>query len=210
MERDSFIFYRSFFEASKPLTTEQKSALFDTICTFALDHEDKQNDDPIVNAMFSLIKPQLEANYTRFLNGKKAKQKQTISKTEAKHKQKVSEAEANVNVNVNDNVNVNVNVNEKEKEKRKRSFSAPSLLEVKEVFIEKLGNTKNSNLEAELFFNFYGSKNWHVGKTRMKNYKMAVAGWITRKKLEKDERPNKQERINQLQASTERQFGVSL
>lgn len=197
MERDSFIFYRSFFEASKPLTTEQKSALFDTICIFALDHEDKQNDDPIVNAMFSLIKPQLEANYTRFLNGKKAKRKQNVSKSKA-------------NVNVNDNVNDNVNVNKKEKEKRKRSFTAPSLLEVKEVFIEKLGNNKKTLLEAELFFNFYGSKNWYVGKSMMKNYKLAIAGWITRKKLETNERPNKQERINQLQASTERQFGVSL
>jgi len=207
MERDSFIFYRSFFEASKTLTTEQAADLYYAICSYALDRKELELG-PVQKALFSLIKPQLDANHKRWENGCKKKQKR--SKTEAKRKQKVSEAEANVNVNVNDNVNVNVNVNEKEKEKRKRSFSAPSLLEVKEVFIEKLGNTKNSNLEAELFFNFYGSKNWHVGKTRMKNYKMAVAGWITRKKLEKDERPNKHERIKQLQASTERQFGVSL
>lgn len=194
MQRDSFIFYRSFFEASKPLTTEQKAALFDTICAFALDHEDKQNDDPIVNAMFSLIKPQLEANYTRFLNGKKAKRKQNVSETKA-----------NVNVNVNANVNDNVNVNEK-----KRSFSAPSLLEVEQEFIKKIGNNKKTLLEAELFYSFYGSKNWFVGKSKMKNYKMAVAGWITRKKLESNEKPSKEERIIKLQESTERKFGVSL
>lgn len=194
MQRDSFIFYRSFFEASKPLSTEQKAALFDTICTFALDHEDKQNDDPIVNAMFSLIKPQLEANYTRFLNGKKAKRKQNESETKA-----------NVNVNVNDNVNDNVNVNEK-----KRSFSAPSLLEVQEEFIKKIGNNKKTLLEAELFYSFYGSKNWFIGKSKMKNFKMAVAGWITRKKLASNEKPSKEERIVKLQESTERKFGVSL
>ena len=194
MKRDSFIFYRSFFEASKPLSTEQKAALFDTICTFALDHDDKQNDDPIVNAMFSLIKPQLEANYTRFLNGKKAKRKQNGS-----------ESKANVNVNVNANVNDNVNVNEK-----KRSFSAPSLLEVEQEFIKKIGNNKKTLLEAEMFYSFYGSKNWFVGKSKMENYKMAVAGWITRKKLESNERPSKDKRIVQLQESAERQFGVSL
>ena len=193
MERDSFIFYRSFYEASKPLSTEQKADLFDTICTFALNHEDKQNDDPIVNAMFSLIKPQLEANYTRFLNGKKAKQKQNVSKSKA-----------NVNVNVNANVNDNVN------EKKERSFSAPSLLEVEEEFIRKLGNGNKSLLEAEMFYSFYGSKNWFVGKSKMKNYKMAINGWITRKKLETNERPGKEERIKQLQASTERKFGISL
>ncbi len=197
MQRDSFIFYRSFFEASKPLSTEQKAALFDTICTFALDHEDSQNDDPIVNAMFSLIKPQLEANYTRFLNGKKAKRKQNGSETKAN---------VNVNVNVNDNVNDNVNVNEK----KKRSFSAPSLLEVQEEFIKKIGNNKKTLLEAELFYSFYGSKNWFVGKSKMKNYKMAVAGWITRKKLASNEKPSKEERIIKLQESTERKFGVSL
>jgi hypothetical protein len=35
-KRDSFIFYRSFFEATKPLSQEQKAELFDCICEFAL------------------------------------------------------------------------------------------------------------------------------------------------------------------------------
>ena len=61
--------------------------------------------------IFKLIRPQLEANYRKFENGKKPKQKQKISKTEAKEKQTESKTEANVNVNVNDNVNDNVNEN---------------------------------------------------------------------------------------------------
>jgi hypothetical protein len=32
MRRDSFIFYRSFFEATLPLDKEQKAELFDAIC----------------------------------------------------------------------------------------------------------------------------------------------------------------------------------
>jgi hypothetical protein len=106
--RDSFIFYRSFFMATKCLKNEEKAQLFDAICSYALDGE--INDlDGTAFGMFQLIKPQLDANRKRFENGCVKKQK--ISKTEAKPKQKISKTEANVNVNVNDNVNDNVNVN---------------------------------------------------------------------------------------------------
>ena len=107
--RDSFIFYRSFFMATKCLKNEEKAQLFDAICSYALDGE--INDlDGTAFGMFQLIKPQLDANRKRFENGCVKKQK--ISKTEAKPKQKISKTEANVNVNVNVNDNVNDNVNE--------------------------------------------------------------------------------------------------
>ena len=107
--RDSFIFYRSFFMATKCLKNEEKAQLFDAICSYALDGE--INDlDGTAFGMFQLIKPQLDANRKRFENGCVKKQK--ISKTEAKPKQKISKTEANVNVNVNVNDNVTDNVNE--------------------------------------------------------------------------------------------------
>lgn len=104
--RDSFIFYRSFFMATKCLKNEEKAQLFDAICSYALDGE--INDlDGTAFGMFQLIKPQLDANRKRFENGCVKKQK--ISKTEAKPKQKISKTEANVNVNVNENENNNLN-----------------------------------------------------------------------------------------------------
>jgi hypothetical protein len=33
---------------------------------------------------------------------------------------------------------------------------------------------------SDAFCNFYGSKGWVVGKTKMKNWHMAVAGWVSR------------------------------
>ena len=205
MIRDSFIFYRSFFEATKPLSQDQKAELFDAICFYSLDQEQIQLD-PICTAMFSLIKPQLDANYKRFVNGKKGADfgklggRPKTPKKPLKNPKLTPNVNVNVNGNVNDNVNVNVN------EKKRGRFTAPSLLEVQQIFIEK-GSTK---LEAELFYNFYGSKNWHVGKNKMKNYKLAIAGWITRKKIEANGKPNKKARAEQLQASTNREFGVSL
>jgi len=103
MQRNSFIFYRSFFEATKPLSQEQKAQLFDAICKYSLDQEEI-NLEPICEAMFALIRPQLEANYRKFKNG--CKTKQVISKPEAKQKQIKSKPQGNVNVNDNDNDNV--------------------------------------------------------------------------------------------------------
>ena len=108
-KRDSFIFYRSFFLATKPLKKSEKAELFDAICNYALDQKEIELK-PMAKAMFSLIQPQLEANYAKFLNGKKPKQAK--SEPEANTKQNRSKTEGNVNVNdnvLNDNVNVNDN-----------------------------------------------------------------------------------------------------
>ena len=104
--RDSFIFYRSFYEAINQLSTEQKAELFTSICEFSLNKNEPALSG-VSKTVWILIRPQLEANYKKFENGKKAKAKQTISKVKANHKQTISKSEANVNVNVNDNKNVN-------------------------------------------------------------------------------------------------------
>jgi len=202
MQRDSFIFYRSFFEATRPLSTEQKAALFDTICGYALDHNEQDNDDLIVGAMFSLIKPQLAANYNKFKAGKKsAESKQKVNRTSTERQQSGNRPLTNVNVECNnDNDNVN------DLAKAKRSFTAPSLLEIQDLFIKK-GST---NKEAEKFYNHYCSNGWKVGgKSKMKSLAHSIANWILRTKDYNNEKPNKQERTKQLQESTSRQFGVS-
>lgn len=106
-KRDSFIFYRSFFEATLPLDQVQKSELFNAICEYALNQTETEMQ-PMVKAMFGLIKPQLEANYKRYLNGKKGgKPKVKESKPEPKRNQNVTKSKPNENVN--DNVNDNSN-----------------------------------------------------------------------------------------------------
>lgn len=111
MARDSFIFYRSFYEAISELPKENQADSYNAIMRYALDQEEIELTG-ISKAIFSLVKPQLDANYKKYENGKQKK-----SKTEAKQKQTKSKKIANVNenVNVNDNVNVNVNVNDNDK-----------------------------------------------------------------------------------------------
>ena len=106
--RDSFIFYRSFYESINHLPEDQQLQIYKAISSYSLDFKDVKLEG-IPNAIFTLIKPQLEANRKRYLNGIKEKKK---SKTEAKQKQNKSKVEANVNVN--DNVECRINNENKE------------------------------------------------------------------------------------------------
>ena len=61
-----------------------------------------------------------------------------------------------------------------------RRFTPPTDIETVAYFVEK-GST---NIEAEKFWLFYDSKNWFVGKTKMKKWQSAASGWITRNKTD--------------------------
>lgn len=106
MARDSFIFYRSFYEAISELPKENQADTYDAIMQYALNQKEIELTG-ISKAIFSLVKPQLDANYKKYENGKQKK-----SKKEAKVKQNESKAETNVNDNENVNVNDNVNDND--------------------------------------------------------------------------------------------------
>jgi hypothetical protein len=111
-KRDSMVFYRSFYEAIKELSKEQQGEIYNAIFSYGLDFTEP-NLSGVSKTVWTLIKPQIDANIRRYNNGKKPKTKQEISETEAKTEQNESETEANVNVNVNANVNNNTNVKDK-------------------------------------------------------------------------------------------------
>ncbi len=110
MARDSFIFYRSFYEAIKEVPENAQLQIYKAISIYALEQEEIELTG-IAKAIFSLVKPQLDANYKKYENGK-----QTKSKLKANGKQTKSKTITNVNdndnVNVNDNENNNDNVSE--------------------------------------------------------------------------------------------------
>lgn len=154
--RDSFIFYRSFFEATKPLTKEQKAELFDAICEFAL-NEKKIPISDFPSAMFALIMPQLEANRVRWENWKRGwrptNKQETITEIKPNDNQTVTKTKANVNVNVNANVNDIINNIEKDE-----NFNSS----IKQ---------KKQTVDFEKFRNLYDKK---VGKPKAeaKRYKL--------------------------------------
>tara|TARA_R110002072_G_scaffold119148_2_gene251752 strand:- start:165 stop:812 length:648 start_codon:yes stop_codon:yes gene_type:complete len=103
--RDSFIFYRSFYESINHLPEDQQLQIYKAISSYSLDFKDV-NLEGIPNAIFTLIKPQLEANKKRYLNGiKGAKHGVKGGKPKTPNKPQTNpKLTPNVNVNVNPNV----------------------------------------------------------------------------------------------------------
>ena len=56
------------------------------------------------------------------------------------------------------------------------SNKKPSIEEIKQYCLQR-----NNGIDAEQFFDFYESKNWYVGKNKMKNWQAAVRTWEKRK-----------------------------
>jgi hypothetical protein len=108
--RDTMIIYRSFFEAIKELPKENQAEVWNAVYELGLNGNLIELQG-ISKTIFTLIKPQIDANLKRFENGKKPKSKQTKSKEEAKPKQELSEVEANNNNNNNNKKNNNKNNN---------------------------------------------------------------------------------------------------
>ena len=87
--KKAFVFYRSFYEAATPLDDVHRLELFDAICEYGLNQTETEMK-PFVKAMFTLIKPQIEANNTRYENGSKGG-RPPKRKTETKPEQNQTE-----------------------------------------------------------------------------------------------------------------------
>lgn len=105
--RDSIIFYRSFYEAINELPLNIQAKVYQAIFEYSLNFNEVALSG-LPKTIFTLIKPQLDANNKRFENGSKGGRK----KTETEPKTNQTETKAEANNNVNNNVNNNQNVNE--------------------------------------------------------------------------------------------------
>lgn len=74
MERDSFIFYRSFHEAIKCMSEKVRAQLYVALADYALDAIEPDNLSGEAKGMFMLMKPIIDANNSRYSNGRKGAQ----------------------------------------------------------------------------------------------------------------------------------------
>lgn len=167
MTRDSMVFYRSFFEAAEDLPPEDFKQAVTAIMRYALDGT-ADDVKGVAKSILIMARPQIDKNNKRYENGtrggRKPNDNQTITKTEPKC------ISSKPNVNVNDNVNdIKENTLKSVKEKR---FAPPTPEDVREYCREK-----GLNVDADRFVDFYKSKNWYVGKNKMKDWKAAVRNW---------------------------------
>lgn len=169
--RDSSIFYRSFYEAIKSLPESNQLEVYNAIFEYSFNFVEVELTG-LSNTIFTLIKPQLEANNKRYENGTKPKNKKSESKIEAKDEQKISKVEANKNKNVNKNNNENEKVN-----KNKYGVNENIILSITEYekLILDFGEQKTKQAIDYL-------SNWGLEKpTKFKEYKnhnLALRRWV--------------------------------
>lgn len=180
---ESFVFYRSFAEALNELPAEQYKEVMVALSSYALDGALPDTDcmSQIARMVFTLVKPQIDANTKRRENGSRGGRpsaKPLVSENAENKKpmvsKKASNEKPNANANVNANANDNANDNANEKSKR---FAPPSVEEVAAYCRER-----RNRVNPQQFVDFYASKGWRVGNQPMKDWKAAMRTWEQRDK----------------------------
>lgn len=178
MERDSCVFYRSFYEAIDDLDDADKLACYNAIFKYALNGVEP-TEKGIVSTVFKLVRPLIDKNNESYKNGLKGGR----PKTEQEPNDNPTETQPKPTDNPNEDVDVDVNVDVDEKKKEKAAkrpaFVKPTLEEVKAYCLER-----KNGVDPEAFMDFYSSKGWKVGKEPMKDWKAAVRTWEKRESRE--------------------------
>ncbi|MBQ7659837.1 MAG: hypothetical protein IJS26_03740 [Alphaproteobacteria bacterium] len=174
--RDSFVFYSSFAKAASTLGDKARLKLYDSVIKLGLScAENVAELEQVCNeieislaqnrnafAQFLLIKPQIIANFTRYLNGSKGAKYGVFggapkgNKNALKNNPKTT---PNENVNVNENVNNFISSKDKSFSEIKDSAKAPNkkyafegkIIKLKQEDFEKWQKAfPDLNLNAEL------------------------------------------------------------
>lgn len=211
MSRDSFVFYRSFFDAITALPDGQRESLFLSICDYALNGNEPSGLDGVQTAMFALIKPVIDSNNKRYEDGKKGGEfghlggrprgSKTPKGLSSKTPKGLQAKTPNVNVYVNEDddedvdVDGNVDGNGDQLTDRQtvrpspsptpNSFKPPTIEEVRMYILER-----GSDVLAERFFDYYSERDWTTAKGEpMKDWRAAVRYW---EKTENQNQPKTQ------------------
>lgn len=165
MERDSFVFYSSFLKAIRAIKKRDIQAeLALAIIEYGITGETAECGEMVSMAM-ELIKPQLEANNQKYINGlkggaPKGNQNAKKEKEQPKNNQETTEEQPKNNQKQpNENVNENDNVNEEEKKyiKKEKSFKEFTEQDFKEEL--KLHSEKYSKEMLKDFFIYWTEPN---------------------------------------------------
>lgn len=182
MKRDSIIFYRSFYEAINSLPSDVQAMVYSAIFEYSLNFNEVVLEG-LPKAIFTLIKPQLDANNKRWENGSKggrnkAKLNQNETKTEPKVLQEKPKTEANNNVNDNVNDNVIKKKISKREKSLKISFEESKFFEKKE-FALAFKNWPKSKLSY-----YYDSAVRYSNEgNKYVNWDAAIAQWAKKDEI---------------------------
>jgi Mg-chelatase subunit ChlI len=110
----------------------------------------------------------VDVRYDKEKEKEKEKVKEKVKENEKeKEKEKVKEKESKNNSN-----NIYICGEKISPQTPRKNFVKPTVEEVREYCLER-----KNNVDPERFVNFYESKDWFVGKNKMKDWRAAVRTW---------------------------------
>ena len=114
-EKESTVFYKSFFDAIKNIPQEEQLQVYNAIFEYSFYEKTPKLNDGIAKALFTIMKPNIDSANARYRasveNGRKGgrPKKENLEETQQKPKENLEETQTkprqNLNVNDNDNVN---------------------------------------------------------------------------------------------------------
>ena len=192
--RDSFVFYRSFYDAIKDLPRDVQGEIYTAIMEYSLYGKETENLKPIARSVFTLMKPQIDVNNKSFENGKKGGRPKSGNEPdgnqeETKEKPSNNQSETKSKPNVNDNVNANENKDNTPNGVSKKDAAKAATLKRKDEFgktlvpyMEKYGKEM-----IRAFFDYWGELNKSETKMRYEMQKtwevnLRLATWAKNEK----------------------------
>lgn len=161
-------FYRSFYESIKKISDDvERCEVYDAIFEFAFEEKERELQGtgkfifPIIKPLIFSTEKKRAANRINGQKGGRPKKQSETNETNGK-------TESNCNV---------IEV------KRQQTFQKPTVAEI-ETYCKERKNT----IDADSFYNFYESKNWMIGKNKMKDWKACVRTWEKRRQEEQDKK----------------------
>ena len=182
--RESFVFYKSFFESIKELDPKDQVQIYNAIFEYEF-YKNEPELSGVCKSIFTLILPQLEANNKKYENGKKGGRPKNQNKTKTKPKQNQNKTKPEPNVNDNDNVNDN----KKENNKKKKFGEFNNVLLTEEEYTK----LENNNL---LFYIEKLSAYLESTGKRYKSHYATILNWSRKEK--QDNNKNEETKLTKV------------
>ena len=196
-ERESFVFYRSFYEAIKDVPKKYRSVIYEAVFEYVFDSQEPSLSG-VPSALWKLIRPQIDASQKRYENSKKGAEYGKMGGRPKKTKEsekplkgyeekplkgkKVETLNVNVNSNSNSNVNENVNVNSSgpDGEQKTHTYSTseteptgrPSNLDVLGELVSKGYQLTPASIKS--FMEYNDERGWKM------DWRLALKRWADR------------------------------
>ena len=138
--RDSFVFYRSFYEAIKDLPRDIQGEVYTAIMEYSLNGITTENPKPIARSLFLAFKYQLDINNQRYRNGcNGGRPRKNETEQKPSNNQTVTKDKPNDNVNDNE---LNLESTDVDSLSTAPQFDAPDSINYK-MFIDWFNSETN-------------------------------------------------------------------